>query len=63
MQSHAEIMVERNNYVIATCMNRGKPHGHDVDLLLSHPETNITDVLLENLLACLRKNVTFIVLH
>ena len=38
-------------------ISRGKPHGHDLDLLLSHPERHITEILLERLLACLYKKV------
>ena len=36
---------------------RGKPFGHDVDLLLSHSDHEVTDILLDTLVDYLRREV------
>lgn len=44
--------------VIAFIFCRGKQFGHDVDLLLSHADQKVTDILLDTLVDQLKREVS-----
>ena len=39
---------------------RGKCFGHDVDLLLSHADKKVTDILLDTLVDHLKREISYI---
>ena len=41
----------------SSVLYRGKPFGHDIDLLLSHSEREVTDSLLDTLVDHLKRQV------